>query len=211
MQVFIELFFLGGIFMWPLLFMGIISVSIFLERLLYIIYTGVNSEKIRNLVLDILNSREGDTGEILQKIQNSFPSKIEKNEALIFLKTLLENISFDDAYFQRLGEELIERLQKRISLLLFNAQMAPLLGLLGTVSGMIQAFKDISGAGEKLSPLVVAEGIWIALITTAFGLIVAIMSYTFHYFLSRIIEKRIGIINLAALILTVRKNDQISV
>ena len=63
------------------------------------------------------------------------------------------------------------------------ANLSPLLGLLGTVMGMIGAFAQLEGAGTKVDPALLAGGIWEALLTTAFGLSVAIPSLAAYYIL----------------------------
>lgn len=67
------------------------------------------------------------------------------------------------------------------------AHLSPLLGLLGTVLGMISSFRSLESVGMKADPSVLAGGIWEALLTTAFGLIIAIpMLAAYHYFESRV-------------------------
>jgi len=68
------------------------------------------------------------------------------------------------------------------------AHLAPLLGLLGTVLGMIEAFQKIGGSNGQPSPALLAGGIWEALLTTAFGLIVAIPSMAAYYYLEGIVD-----------------------
>lgn len=72
------------------------------------------------------------------------------------------------------GNRAAERLEARLRALSFIAQSAPLFGLLGTVLGMIETFMRIEGAGREVEVSLLAGGIWEALLTTAFGLIVAI-------------------------------------
>ena len=77
---------------------------------------------------------------------------------------------------EEFGEQEIARLEKRIGILSTVATIAPLLGLLGTITGMIEVFREVS---SQLNPAIgaLAGGIWGALITTAAGLVVAIPSY----------------------------------
>lgn len=71
------------------------------------------------------------------------------------------------------SEESLTKLEKGFRLLDSIAQLAPLLGLFGTVLGMIEAFQKLQGAGSAVDPSVLAGGIWVALMTTAVGLAVA--------------------------------------
>ena len=83
----------------------------------------------------------------------------------------------------------VAELEKHIYLLGIIAQITPLLGLLGTVTGMIQAFRQIEGLSGRVNASVLAAGIWEALLTTAFGLMVAIPSFAmYHYFNQRLDE-----------------------
>jgi len=88
-----------------------------------------------------------------------------------------------------------------------NAQIAPLLGLLGTVIGMIEAFQNISELSSQVAPSIIASGIWVAMLTTAFGLIVAIPSYIFYFILESKIESRIDLLNFALSYLEEKQKD----
>src|SRR5690606_10358075 len=74
---------------------------------------------------------------------------------------------------QRIATERLHALQKGFRALDAVAQVAPLLGLFGTVLGMIEAFRQLQGAGSAVDPSLLAGGIWVALLTTAVGLAVA--------------------------------------
>ena len=69
------------------------------------------------------------------------------------------------------------------------ANLSPLLGLLGTVLGMIQAFQKLESAGNQVDPALLSGGIWQALLTTAVGLIVAIPALIAHQWLDRRIDR----------------------
>lgn len=80
-----------------------------------------------------------------------------------------------------------ERLEKPLSILDLIAMIAPVLGFLGTVTGMINAFKSVSEA-SSVQLQVVAAGLYEALFTTAFGLIISILATVFSFFLDLAIE-----------------------
>ena len=69
------------------------------------------------------------------------------------------------------------------------AVLSPLLGLLGTVMGMIEAFQRMEGAGSRIDPSVLSGGIWLALLTTAIGLVVAIPATAFHMWMQGVIGR----------------------
>lgn len=88
-------------------------------------------------------------------------------------------------------EDKIEQLSSSITFLRLSSTISPLLGLLGTVIGMIKAFKQVSEMGGMVKPAVLASGIWVALLTTAEGLIVAIAAFFMYHYLQYLVG-RIG-------------------
>lgn len=87
------------------------------------------------------------------------------------------------------GRQEINKLEKGLSVLATIAGVAPLLGFLGTVTGMISAFMRIEDLQGSANPSDLAGGIWEALLTTAFGLAVGILAYTFYNYLVNSINK----------------------
>ena len=83
------------------------------------------------------------------------------------------------------------------------AQMAPLLGLFGTVLGMIEAFRNLQNAGNVVDPSILAGGIWVALLTTAFGLAVAMpVSLVLTWLEARLESERVAIQTLVSSVLS---------
>ncbi len=87
------------------------------------------------------------------------------------------------------GKQEINKLEKGLSVLATISGVAPLLGFLGTVTGMISAFMRIEDLQGAANPSDLAGGIWEALLTTAFGLAVGIVAYTFYNYLVSSINK----------------------
>lgn len=83
------------------------------------------------------------------------------------------------------GTRQVREMEKGLSWLSLIATIAPLLGLTGTVTGMIKAFMVIAVSSSQVSPALLASGIWEALITTAAGLLVAIPIHIGHHFLEK--------------------------
>ncbi len=192
MDFLISLFYKGGILMWPILFLGILSLSVFIERYIYLIYTDIPKKNLLKFLNNMTIQRES----IIEQLKDSFKDKIHKNEVLILLKLYFESpVSIKEIVIKREGDLLIKNLNKRTSILSLNAQIAPLIGLLGTVIGMIEAFQNISELSNQVAPSIIAGGIWVAMLTTAFGLVVAIPSYVFYSILESKIESRIDLIN----------------
>ncbi len=94
-----------------------------------------------------------------------------------------------EAEILRVGSGDIRYLESHLRGLEMTASVAPLMGLLGTVIGMISSFSKLSLSGTRVDPTILAGGIWEALLTTAGGLTVAIPALAAHYVLDGIIEK----------------------
>lgn len=93
-----------------------------------------------------------------------------------------------------LAKSRLHSLQGGLKALDAIAQMAPLLGLFGTVLGMIEAFRNLQSAGNSVDPSLLAGGIWVALLTTAVGLAVAMpVSLAVTWFESRIENERVSV------------------
>lgn len=87
-----------------------------------------------------------------------------------------------EAEITRVGSGLIRNLESWLRALSAIAHLAPFLGLLGTVIGMIEAFMKLQGAGPRVDPSTLSGGIWVALLTTAFGMAVAIPSMAAYFY-----------------------------
>ena len=93
--------------------------------------------------------------------------------------------SFKDQEIETLLQKKYLRSQKFLPSLEIIAQVSPLIGLLGTVIGMIDSFNELELGGSLVDPSILAGGIWTALLTTAMGLIVAIPTLISHYFFDK--------------------------
>lgn len=118
-----------------------------------------------------------------------------KNMAEHFSNTRQDS-SLIRAESERLATRLFAGLQSHLRGLDVIASLAPLIGLLGTVLGMIEAFQGLQGAGMRADPAVLAGGIWNALLTTAAGLVVAIPASAFlSYFDGKVQQIQTDIID----------------
>jgi biopolymer transport protein ExbB len=91
---------------------------------------------------------------------------------------------------ERVALDMLDALRSYLRPLEVIATLSPLLGLLGTVLGMINAFQKLEQAGNRVDPGVLSGGIWLALLTTAIGLAVAIPSILAHNWLDRRVERQ---------------------
>ncbi|MCF6170239.1 MAG: MotA/TolQ/ExbB proton channel family protein [Bacteroidales bacterium] len=182
-QVLKEKFIEGGPgFMGIVLLTLIFGLAISIERIIYLSMASVNTKKIITGVESALES--GGIAEAKEVVRNT-----RGPVASIFSEGLNR---FDDGMAEveksivAYGSVVTGRLESGVSWISLFIALAPMLGFMGTVIGMIKAFDDIAAAGD-ISPTVVADGIKVALLTTVFGLIVAIILQIFYnYIISKI-------------------------
>ena len=89
----------------------------------------------------------------------------------------------------RVASAILDGLRRGLPTLALIAVVSPLIGLLGTVIGMIDAFQALEAAGNRVNPSILSGGIWVALLTTAAGLIVAIPTLALHHWLDSRVER----------------------
>jgi len=162
----IDLFFKGGPIMWPILAASIIALTVALERLLFLVAESARRDRTR--VQAMLEKIEG--GELNAARQLGSGSR--DFVALALASALEHPHLFQEAILAAARCEL-QRFSRGLPILDTIITLAPLLGLLGTVTGMIRSFGMLSGA-ELGAPAGITGGIAEALIATAFGLGVAI-------------------------------------
>ncbi|TGM72641.1 MotA/TolQ/ExbB proton channel family protein [Leptospira mtsangambouensis] len=175
----VKLFVTGGWSMWPLLLSSIVGFGVILERMYFfftakLIRKGYNQDlqdaidaSGMNGIEEFLKANEGQ--KITDVLKNGM--EVSQNDPEIFA-----------AGIEREAGEVMTLLEKGLTVLSAVSTIAPLVGFLGTVSGMINAFDAIANA-DQVNAKVVAGGIKEALITTAAGLIVAIPAMTFYQYL----------------------------
>ena len=178
----VEMFESGGDFMWPILVLLVIGLAISLERIWTLTRAGVNTRKFIAKVKDAL--KEGGIDAAIEVCANT-----RGPVASIFHAGLMRadrGIESVEKSITSAGSIEMAFLEKGLVWLATVVSIAPMLGFTGTVMGMIQAFDSIAAAND-ISPTIVASGISVALLTTLFGLIVAIIIQTTHnYCVSRI-------------------------
>lgn len=175
----------GGWIMIPLAVLWVIAIYLFVERLLTINKANQDPDhfmaKVKELVL------KGDiTGAKMMCAQHQSPiaRMIEKGISRIGspLKTI-------EASIENVGRIEIFKLEKNLPTLATIAGAAPMIGFLGTVIGMVQAFIAISQEEGSVSPRLLSSGIYTAMITTVAGLIVGIVAYLAYNFLVSRVQK----------------------
>ena len=173
----------GGFMMIPIVLFSILAVYVFIERILTINKASKTPEaffdKIKELVL------RGDiSGARLLCAQNDTPIAKMIEKGISRLGSQLKNI---EASIENVGKIEVYKLEKNLSLLATTAGAAPMIGFLGTVTGMIRAFIAIAQEEGTVSPKLLSSGIYEAMVTTAAGLIVGIIAYLgYNYLVTRI-------------------------
>ena len=172
----------GGAFMWPILIALIIGLMISLERFITLTRAGVNTRKFLAKIKEALKSEGVD--EALDVCANT-----RGPVASIFHAGLMRRdrgVEHVEKAITNAGSIEMAFLERGMIWLATVISVAPMLGFTGTVVGMIAAFDAIKAAND-ISPSIVAGGISQALLTTAFGLIVAMIIQVVHnYFVSKI-------------------------
>jgi len=178
-----EFFLRGGPLMWPILLCSVIAITITLERLYHFHRIRGNLPNFLSRVKKLLS--EGKFHEA-EKLCEGSPGPVAH---ILAIGINIRNRSSEEKekIISRAGSRELRRLEKNLRGLGIIAHISPLLGLLGTVTGMIRAFVKIQELGGRVDASVLAGGIWEALITTAAGLSVAIPAIVFyHYFEGRV-------------------------
>ena len=182
----VQLFIDGGGFMWPILFIFIIGFVFVIERL-YHLFKGLSSNEdfayeiagtVKQSGIDSAKTQcEGAVG----PVANLCLSALDR-----------ASLGADEAEhaLDHSGSIEMASMEKNMTWISLCIATAPMLGFLGTVWGMIQAFNDIKMAND-ISPAVVAGGISVALLTTAFGLVVAVVLQIFQNAVLYIIDNQI--------------------
>jgi biopolymer transport protein ExbB len=169
----------GGPVMWVLLGLGLVALVVFAERALFLhrgqirstaFLTGIKNILLKRRLMEAITVCEDTPGPVA-----------------VVVKAALLHHEADEAKLRLAVQEAalveIPILERRMGALAAIAQVAPLLGLLGTVLGMLRAFHAFLQGGNYATPVALSGGMWEALLGTAFGLAVAIPTHLGHHFL----------------------------
>ena len=185
-----EFFEMGGIFMWPLLFFSIATIAISLERAVYLLYHNLRLDDIASKVSEFIQNRNFSGA--IDYLSGLSKRRMGARIILALVNRAKPGQGFSEHRLERTVEteamNCINSLENGFNFLTALGSLSPLTGFLGTVSGMIGAFRSISEATE-VNAQIVANGIYEALITTVFGLVIAIVAMIFHSIFSHIVNK----------------------
>ena len=182
----VEYFVNGGPFMWPILILLIAGLGISGERFYALFMSSTNTKEFFD---DVIKSLDNDGIDNTIELCNNTPGPV----AEIFhagLSRFHRGLREVEKAVQDAGGLEMSFLEKNMIWMNAVITIAPMLGFTGTVAGMVNAFDAIAAAND-ISPAVVAGGISQALLTTAFGLIVAMIIQIFQNFFVSMIDKLI--------------------
>ena len=177
----------GGPVMLVLLALSVVALTIILVK----IYQFSRSRLLRTEFIDqavLLLHNDGPDTTLLALAETPHPVARVMETTLSTSPNTTLSIDDRDTEISRVGSAEIRNLESYLRGLEVIANLSPLLGLLGTVLGMIKAFVRLESAGTKVDPAILAGGIWEALLTTAFGLSVAIPALAAFYILEGQVE-----------------------
>jgi biopolymer transport protein ExbB len=188
----LELFKMGGITMWPLTVYSIAVITIGIERFIYLTYHNLRLDDIGDAVLEHI--RRGYYSSAIEYLTPLTQKRMGARVLLALVNRAKPSGEkpFSEHQVERAVETeamiCINSLENGFNFLVALGTLSPLTGFLGTVTGMIGAFRAIAEATE-VNAQIVAGGIYEALITTVYGLIVAIFAMIFHSIFSHIVGR----------------------
>jgi len=199
----------GGPVMWPIIACAFVSAAIIIERGIYFYCTGINYEIFKNGLIEKLktavihdidiekNVSGSKEGFFLKRLMERFSVlRWNRSQYVKTVKVFSENITTGtrsrEEALRRTGSEEIEKMERYFQGLSAISHVSPLLGLLGTVTGIIASFNVISQIGGQVDVAALAGGIWEAMLTTAAGLTVAIPTQLAYLYFEKIVAGRVN-------------------
>jgi len=186
----------GGIFMWPILILGILAAGVIIERFRSLKMLATDTEALRNKVLELLNNDEPEKALALCDSQQGPVPAILATGLRKFV--VLRRLNYDAGRIEEqviksmddYGVHIVAALERHLPILATVASAAPMLGFLGTVQGMVISFDDIvAKMGEQNIVEAAAAGIKVALLTTVLGLIVGIPAFMAYNYFNSVINR----------------------
>lgn len=187
--------FAGGLFMWPILFLGILAVGVIIERYRSLKLLNTDTSLLRKQVLELLQGNRVEEALLLcDRQQGPVPAILSQGLRKLLL---LQRLNYDPGKIQEqvvksmddYGVHIVAALERHLPILATVSSVGPMIGFLGTVQGMVVSFAQIvadsqAGTGQNIV-VSAADGIMVSLLTTVLGLIVGIPAFIgFNYFSS---------------------------
>lgn len=182
----------GGVFMWPILLLGVLAAGVIIERYRSLKLLTADSGSVRDDVLQMLRAdRIEEALQLCDRESGPVPAILSAGlrKFLILRRLNYDAVRVEEQVLKAMddyGVHVVAALEKHLPVLATISSVAPMLGFLGTVAGMITSFDEIVlKMGETNIVEAAAGGISVALLTTAFGLIIGIPAFmAFNYFSS---------------------------
>ncbi len=215
MQELINIIEKGGAVMWPIAFCAFVTVVILIERYLYFRVTHVRYDIFRDCLVQKISKNElseidfrreyvpADPAEgVVSRAVTPFKNACRKFSVLVWNASPFTKIASEYSANAKVGEKTrnealmrtgsleIEKMEKHFKILSAISTIAPLLGLLGTVIGILESFQTIQRMGGQVDVNSLAGGIWVALLTTVAGLIVAIPAQLGYIYFDKKVTER---------------------
>lgn len=181
----IELVLKGGFFMIPLAVLSVLAVYILVERYVTIKKARKEDSQFMNLIKDFVASGNIHSAQDLCN-KTDHPLARMMGKGVMRIGRPLKDI---ETAVENVGKIEVGKLEKNLGTLATIAGAAPMIGFLGTVTGMITAFYNMSKAGNNIDPGLLSGGIYEAMVTTAAGLVVGIIAYIGYNLLVSMIDK----------------------
>ncbi|MCP3875112.1 MAG: MotA/TolQ/ExbB proton channel family protein [Desulfobacteraceae bacterium] len=181
----LELLSKGGIVAVPIIFCSILALAIFCERIIRYAISRSRGKNIEDKVVGLIRDKKTNDALLASQQSNSPMGRVLENaiHAKDLEKEVLESVIVNAT------ETEVRNLSSYLQALATIGNITPLLGLLGTIIGMIKAFMVIQQMGGKVNAAVLAGGIWEAMLTTALGLAVALPTIIAHSYLVAKVDK----------------------
>jgi biopolymer transport protein ExbB len=174
----------GGVIMIPLFILSMLAVYFFFERLIAIKKASRTNANFMNNIRDFVVNYKLDAAKALCKSTNSPISRmVEKG-----LSRIGKPIDEIERAIESVGKFEVSKLEKNLKILGIVAGIAPMLGFIGTIMGVIKIFYNIS-LMDNISIGVISGGLYEKMITSATGLIIGVVAYTGYHYLSILLDK----------------------
>ena len=174
----------GGVLMIPLALLFVIAVFVFIERILYIRKASKIEDNFMNIIRDnIITGNVSAARSLAKNTNNPVARMIDKG-----IQRIGKPIDSIEKSMENVGKLEMYKMERNLNVLSLIAGIAPMFGFLGTIFGMFQLFFRLASTGE-FTIQSMANGIYTKLITSAVGLIIGLMAYIAHNYLTTQIEK----------------------
>jgi biopolymer transport protein ExbB len=186
----------GGLFMWPILACGVVGLAVMIERWRSLKMLGTDTSRLRGQVRDLLyEDRVQEALDLCESQQGPVPAilAVGLRQFLILRELGRDAGAIEEKVVKAMddyGIHIVAALERHVPILATIAGVAPMLGFLGTVQGMVVSFEDIvAKQGTANTVVLAAAGIKVALLTTVFGLVVGIPTYVAYNYFTGVINR----------------------